>query len=75
MMNMIAEPMISWSGERKTCTGSSQRHRVQQQDHSMIRLMLAMEEDSEDEAMEEALFVVKDLAVVMDQSLVTTLEL
>ena len=41
----------------------------------MIRLMLAMEEDSEDEAMEEALAMVKALAVVMDQSLVTTVEL
>ena len=41
----------------------------------MIRLMLAVEEDSEDEAVEEALVVEKDLAVVMDQSLLTTMEL
>ena len=75
MMNTIAEPMISWSGERKTCTESSQRHRVQQQNHNMIRLMEAMEEDLEDEAMEEALAVVKALAMVVDQSLVTTVEL
>ena len=55
----------------------------------MIRLMLAVEEDSEDEDVEEALSVEKDsededveealsvekdLAVVMDQSLVTTVE-
>ena len=52
MMNMIAEPMIPWSGESKTCTESNQRHRVQQQDHSMIWLMLAEEEDSEDEAVD-----------------------
>ena len=58
-----------------TCIESNQRHRVQQQDHSMIRLMLAVEEDSEDEAVEEALAVVKALAMVMDQSLVTTMEL
>ena len=67
-MNMIVEPMISWSGASKTCTESNQKHRVKQQDHSMIRLMLDVEEDSEDEAMEEA------LAVVADQSLVTTVE-
>ena len=41
----------------------------------MIRLMLAVQEDSEDKAVEEALAVVKALAVVMDQSLVTTMEL
>ena len=41
----------------------------------MIRLMLAMEENSEDEVMEEALSMVKALVVVMDQSLVTTMEL
>ena len=58
-----------------TYTESNQRHQVQQQDHSRNRLMLAEEEDSEDEAMEEALAVVKDLAVVMDRSLVTTVEL
>ena len=58
-----------------TCTESSQRHQVQQQDHNRNWLMLAMEEDSEDEAMEEALDVVKALAVVVDRSLVTTVEL
>ena len=41
----------------------------------MNRIMLAMVEDLEDEAMEEALAVVKALAVVVDQSLVTTVEL
>ena len=56
------------------CTESNQKHRVQQQDHSMIRLMVAMEEDSEDEDVEEALAVEKDLAMVADQSLVTTVE-
>ena len=74
-MNTIAEPMISWSGASKTCTESNQKHRVQQQDHSMIRLMLAMEEDSEDEAMEEDLVVVKDLAMAVDRLLVTNMEL
>ena len=75
MMNMIAKPMISWSGARKTCTRSIQRHRVQQQDHNMIRLMEGVEGDSEDEAMEEALHEEKVLAVVADQLLVTTAEL
>ena len=68
-MNTISEPMISWSEQSKTCTGSNQKHRVQQQDHSMIRLMVAVEEDSEDEEGSEA------LAVVADQLLVTTAEL
>ena len=54
-MNMIIEPMISWSGASKTCIESNQKHRVQQQDHSMIQLMLAVAEDSEDEDVEEAL--------------------
>ena len=45
---------------------SNQKHRVQQQDHSMIRLMLAVEEGSEDEDVEEALAVEKVLAVVAD---------
>ena len=75
MMNMIAEPMISWSGASKTCTESNQKHRVQQQDHSMIRLMVAMEEDSEDEAVEKALAMVKDLAMPVDLLLVTIVEL
>ena len=70
MMNMIAEPIISWSEQSKTCKGSNQRHQVQQQNHIRNRLMLlAKEEDSEDEAVEEA------LAVVVDRSLVTTVEL
>ena len=70
MMNIIAEPMISWLEQSKTCTESSQRHRVQQQDHSLIRLMVAVEEDSEDEAVEEALHEEKVLAVVVAESLV-----
>ena len=74
-MNTIAEPMISWSEQSKTCTESIQRHRVQQQDHSLIRLMVAVEEDSEDEDVEEALAVEKVLVVVMDQLLATTVEL
>ena len=80
-MNMTAEPMISWLEQSKICTESSQRHRVQQQDHSMIRLMEAMGEDSEDKAEEEALHKEKALveekvlAVVADQLLVTTAEL
>ena len=74
-MNMIADPMISWSRASKTCKESNLRHRVQQQDHSMIQLMLAMEEDSEDEEMEKDLAVEKALAVFADQSLVTTVEL
>ena len=41
----------------------------------MIRLMVAVEEDSEDEDMEEALVVEKDLVVVTDQLLATTVEL
>ena len=73
-MYTIAKPMISWSEQSKTCTESNQKHRVQQQDHSMIRLMVAVEEDSEDEDVEEALAMEKALAVVTDQSLVTTVE-
>ena len=65
-MNMIAEPMISWLEQSKTCTESSQRHRVQQLDHSLIRLMVAVE---------EALHEYKVLAVVADQLLVTTTKL
>ena len=41
----------------------------------MIQLMLAVEEDSQDEDMEEALAMEKDLAVAMDRSLVTIVEL
>ena len=41
----------------------------------MIWLMVAMEEDSEDEDMEEALAEEKVLAMVADQSLVITVEL
>ena len=40
----------------------------------MIQLMLAVEEDSEEEDVEEALAMEKALAVVIDQSLVTTVE-
>ena len=58
-----------------TCTESNQRHRVPQQDHSMIPLMLAMAMDLEDEDMEEALAMEKVLDVLADQSLVTTVEL
>ena len=70
--------------QSKTCTESSQRHRVQEQDHSLIRITVAVEEDSEDEAVEEdledeedseALAMEKDLVMVTDQSLVTTVEL
>ena len=41
----------------------------------MIRIMLAVEEDSKDEDVEEALAMEKDLAVAMDLLLVTTMEL
>ena len=41
----------------------------------MIRLLLAVEEDSEDEDVEEALAEEKALAMVTDQSLVITVEL
>ena len=80
-MNIIAELMISWSRESMTCTKSSQKHLVQQQDHSMNRLVMAMEEDSKDKAgvkalaMEEALDVVKDLVMAVDLLLVTIVEL
>ena len=74
-MNTIAEPMISWSEQSKTCTESNQKQRVKQQDHSMIRLMVAMEEDSEDEDTEEALAMEKDLVMVVNQLLATTVEL
>ena len=47
-----------------TCTESNQRHRVLQQDHNMTKLMLAVEEDSEDEAVEEALAVAVDRLLV-----------
>ena len=40
----------------------------------MIRLMVAVEEDSEDEDVEEALAREKALAAVADQLLVTTME-
>ena len=42
--------------------------------HSMIQLMLAVEVDSEDEDVEEALAGEKALAMVADQSLVTNVE-
>ena len=64
-----------------TCTESKPKHRVQQQDHRLIQLMVAEEEDSEDEAVEEALQEEKAsveervLAVVADQSLFITAEL
>ena len=74
-MNIIFELTISWSRENMNYTESNQRHQVQQQDHNRNRLMEAEEEDSEDEAVEEALAVVKALAVAMDRSLVTTVEL
>ena len=65
-MNIIVELMISWSRENTTYIESNQRHQVQQQDHSMNRLMLAMEEDSKDEVVEEAMDMVKDLAMAVD---------
>ena len=64
-----------------TYTESSQKHRVQQQDHTLIWLMVAMEEDSEDEAVEDALYEEKAsaeekvLAMVTDQSLVIIVKL
>ena len=64
-----------------TYTESSQKHRAQQQDHILTRLMVAVEEDLEDEAVEEALHEEKAsaeekvLAVVADQLLVTTADL
>ena len=62
------------------CTESKQTHKVQQQDHSQIRHMEAVEEDSEDEAVEEASHEEKALAEeevlakVVDQSLVIIVE-
>ena len=41
----------------------------------MNRLVMAVEEDSEDEAMEEALALEEALDVAMDRLLVTTMEL
>ena len=41
----------------------------------MIRLMVAMEEDSEDEDVEEALAMEKALVMVVDQLLATTVDL
>ena len=58
-----------------TYTEFSRKNQVKQQDHSMKNLMLVEEEDLEDEAVEEALAVEKALAVVVNQSLVTTVEL
>ena len=58
-----------------TCTKSNQKHKAQQQDHSLICLTVDVEEDSEDEDEEEALAEEKVLAVVTDQSLVITVEL
>ena len=81
MINKIAELMISCQKEHRMCTESKQTHRVQQQDHNRIRLMEAMEEDSEDEAVEEASHEEKALAKeevlakVVGQSLVIIAEL
>ena len=47
-----------------TCTESSQRHQVQQQDYNMNWLMTTVVEDSEDEVVEEALAVAVDLLLV-----------
>ena len=55
-------------------TKSSQRHQVQQQDYSMNRLILAVEEYSEDEAVVEALAVVETFVVAMDRLFVTTVD-
>ena len=52
-----------------TSTESSQRHLDQQQDHSINRLMMAVVEDSEDEAVVEA------LAVAVDRLFITIVEL
>ena len=81
MINRTAELMISCQRENMMCTESKQTHRVQQQDHSRIRLTEAVQEDSEDEAVEEALHVEKALAEeevlakVVGQSLVIIVEL
>ena len=75
MMNIIVELMISWSRENMTYTESNQRHQVQQQDHSMNRLMMAVVEDSEEEAEEEALAMVEALAVAVDRFFFSIVEL
>ena len=75
MIHKIAELMISCQKEHRMCTESKQTHRVQQQDHSRLRCMEAMEEDSEDEAVEEASHEEEVLVKVMDQSLVIIEEL
>ena len=81
MINKTAELMISCQKEHMMCTESKQTHRVQQQDHSQIRLTEDEEEDSEDKAVEEASHVEKDLAEeevlakVVDQPLVIIVEL
>ena len=75
MIHKIVELMISCQKEHKMCIESKQTHRVQQQDHSRIRITEAVEEDSEDEAMAEASHVEEVLAKVMGQSLVTIVEL
>ena len=74
MINKIAELMISCQKEHRMCTESKQTHRVQQQDHSRIRRMEAVEEDSDDEAVEEASHEEDVLAKVADQSLVIIVE-
>ena len=80
MINRTAELMISCQRGNMMCTESKQTHRVQQQDHSRIRLTEAVQEDLEDEAMEEASHAEKDLAEedvlakVVDQSLVIIVE-
>ena len=75
MINRTAELMISCQRDRMMCTESKPTHRVKQQDHHRIRLMEAVEEDSKEEAEEEALAEEGDLAKAVDQSLVITVEL
>ena len=81
MINRTAELMISCQRENMMCTESKQTHKIQQQDHSRIKLTEAVQEDSEDEAEEEASHVEKALAKdevlakVVDRSLVIIVEL
>ena len=65
-INKTAELMISCQKEHRMCTESKQTHRVQQQDHSRIRRMEAVEEASHEEK--------EVLAKVADQSLVIIVE-
>ena len=74
-MNMIAKHMNLWLGASKTCKESNWTHRVQQQDHHMTPLMAAVAEDSEDKVEERALVEEEALAVIIDHSHATNVEL